>query len=69
MTNYTPKKKYYIPTNIEGHTFKGFSAGITRNFEMLDEIEGGTSKTLMAFTTGQTRIQEFIQSAFNHSND
>ncbi|ALC87803.1 hypothetical protein AM499_19830 [Bacillus sp. FJAT-22090] len=69
MTNYTPKKKYYIPTNIEDKLSKDFLQGITRNFEMLDEIEGGTAKTIKADTTGQTRIQDFIQAAFNHAND
>lgn len=69
MTNYTPKKKYYIPTNIEDKLSKDFLQGITRNFEMLDEIEGGTAKTIKADTTGRTKIQDLIQLALNHAND
>ncbi|WP_342577059.1 right-handed parallel beta-helix repeat-containing protein [Psychrobacillus sp. FSL K6-2843] len=69
MTNYTPKKKYYIPTNIEDKLSKDFVQGITRNFEMLDEMEGGTAKTIKADTTGRTRIQELIQIAFDHARD
>ncbi|NME05366.1 right-handed parallel beta-helix repeat-containing protein [Psychrobacillus sp. BL-248-WT-3] len=69
MTNYTPKKKYYIPTNIEDKLSKDFVQGITRNFEMLDEMDGGTAKTIKADTTGRTMIQELIQLAFDHARD
>ena len=69
MTNYTPKKKYYIPANIEDKLSTDFLQGLTRNFEMLDEIEGGTAKTIKADTSGQTKIQDLIQAALNYAND